>query len=163
MRGKPQYIQGQSVCYYVLLELRCINTERSCTGYNKYNMDKIRQGQEEPDPPLSPLTPSPSLPPGRRTLQVETLGAQLAHLERLLARYDCRGRRLPPLQRSPADQQGEDALPNALEDILAFQGKAQQPSATDRCRYWYTTLLFGISYFSPTSQMQPCHSLILYC
>ncbi|CAL8406287.1 unnamed protein product [Arctogadus glacialis] len=53
--------------------------------------------------------------------KVETLGAQLAHLERLLARYDCRGRRLPPLQRSPADHQGEDALPNALEDILAFQ------------------------------------------
>ena len=55
---------------------------------------------------------------------METLGAQLLHLEKLLARYDCRGRRLPPLQRSPADHQGEDALPNALEDILAFQGKS---------------------------------------
>ncbi|XP_068615316.1 laminin subunit gamma-3-like, partial [Brachionichthys hirsutus] len=60
--------------------------------------------------------------------QVENLKARLLDLERLLARFDCRGRfgkqQQDLLKHHVAglhEHQGEDALPNALEDFLAFQ------------------------------------------
>lgn len=61
--------------------------------------------------------------------QAETLGTQLQDLEKLLAQFDCRGRfgRQPHLLKYQTgrlyghEHQGEDTLPNALEDFLAFQ------------------------------------------
>ncbi|XP_076014828.1 laminin subunit gamma-3 isoform X2 [Genypterus blacodes] len=52
--------------------------------------------------------------------QAETLRTHLQDLEKLLARFDCRGRHMHHTDRH-YEHQGEDALPNALEDFLAFQ------------------------------------------
>uniref|UniRef100_A0AAV2IRG7 Laminin subunit gamma-3-like n=1 Tax=Knipowitschia caucasica TaxID=637954 RepID=A0AAV2IRG7_KNICA len=61
--------------------------------------------------------------------QAEKLQTQLQDLEKLLARFDCKGRsgRQPHLLKYHKsglfghEHQGEDTLPNALEDFLAFQ------------------------------------------
>ncbi|XP_033845842.1 laminin subunit gamma-3 [Periophthalmus magnuspinnatus] len=61
--------------------------------------------------------------------QAEKLQTQLQDLEKLLAQFDCRGRsgkqpHLLKYHRSRLyghEHQGEDTLPNALEDFLAFQ------------------------------------------
>uniref|UniRef100_A0A672HK63 Laminin, gamma 3 n=1 Tax=Salarias fasciatus TaxID=181472 RepID=A0A672HK63_SALFA len=61
--------------------------------------------------------------------QAEKLRTRLQDLEKLLARFDCRGRfgKHPHLLKyhmarlSEHEHQGEDTLPNALEDFLAFQ------------------------------------------
>lgn len=71
------------------------------------------------------------------TPQVTKLKSQLYSLERLLSNYDCRRPGMRQLiyvrpnhirQRHRLDNhlhehQGEDYLPNALEDFLAIQGK----------------------------------------
>nr|XP_040053897.1 laminin subunit gamma-3 isoform X2 [Gasterosteus aculeatus aculeatus] len=61
--------------------------------------------------------------------QAEQMRTRLQDLEKLLAHFDCRGRsgKRHPLLKYPMARlhehgdQGEDALPNALEDFLAFQ------------------------------------------
>ncbi|KAF7662191.1 hypothetical protein LDENG_00243610 [Lucifuga dentata] len=54
--------------------------------------------------------------------QAEKLKSCLQDLEKLLARFDCRGRHKHHMDGHYEHQhQGEDALPNALEDFLAFQ------------------------------------------
>uniref|UniRef100_A0A8C5G955 Laminin, gamma 3 n=1 Tax=Gouania willdenowi TaxID=441366 RepID=A0A8C5G955_GOUWI len=61
--------------------------------------------------------------------QADKLKTRLQDLEKLLARFDCRGRfgKRQHLLTSPMarlyehEHQGEDTLPNALEDFLAFQ------------------------------------------
>ncbi|KAM8829151.1 laminin subunit gamma-3 isoform 2-T2 [Spinachia spinachia] len=61
--------------------------------------------------------------------QAEQMRTRLQDLEKLLAHFDCRGRfgKQRPLleyhvsRLSEHQSQGEDALPNALEDFLAFQ------------------------------------------
>lgn len=66
--------------------------------------------------------------------QAEQMRTRLQDLEKLLAHFDCRGRsgKRHPLLKYPMARlhehgdQGEDALPNALEDFLAFQGNSGQ-------------------------------------
>ncbi|KAM4634707.1 laminin subunit gamma-3 [Polymixia lowei] len=60
--------------------------------------------------------------------QAEKLRARLRDLEKLLARFDCQGRfghrhhmKYYAHGRHKHNHQGEDTLPNALEDFLAFQ------------------------------------------
>ncbi|XP_034047896.1 LOW QUALITY PROTEIN: laminin subunit gamma-3 [Thalassophryne amazonica] len=59
--------------------------------------------------------------------QAEKLSTRLQDLEKILSRFDCRGRfgqQRHLLKSHPLygrQQQGEDTLPNALEDFLAFQ------------------------------------------
>jgi len=62
--------------------------------------------------------------------QAEETKARLQHLEKLLAHFDCRGKFGKQQQQRHMtrmyehEHQREDALPNALEDFLAFQGTA---------------------------------------
>lgn len=67
-------------------------------------------------------------------LQAGTLKARLQDLEKLLARFDCRSgyrrqhhvREYLVRDRHEREHQGEDTLPNALEDFLAIQGIISQ-------------------------------------
>lgn len=96
---------------------------------------------------MFPLTPSVV-----NLSQAERLRSRLQDLEKLLAQFDCRSRfgKQHHLSKNHMtkvyehEHQREDALPNALEDFLAFQGNGRlKPVEFHSACHSFESFLFG--------------------